>query len=58
MMHKIAGVLKRNWIFLLVSSLIITFMLFFSDEFFGLTTGPLLPPVWESGFLVVGTVSL
>lgn len=58
MMRKIADVLKRNWILLLASSLIISFAIVYSYKFFGLTTGPLLPPVWESGFLVVGTVSL
>lgn len=57
MMRKIADALKCNWLLLLTISVFIAFMFFFPEAVFRWKP-PLHPPVWESGFHVVGTVSL
>lgn len=57
MMRKIVDVLKCNWLLLLAISVFIAFMFLFPEALFRWKT-PLHPPVWDSGFLVVGMVSL
>ncbi|MGP9529617.1 hypothetical protein [Glutamicibacter sp. AOP5-A2-18] len=42
----------RYWLYFAVSA----FAFFYFDEVFRMPMGALLPPVWESGFGVVGTV--
>ncbi|MBF6671178.1 hypothetical protein [Glutamicibacter sp. FBE19] len=56
MKRTIADLLKDNWKLLLAISLFIAFMVFFPESVFRWKP-PLHPPVWDSGFSVVGAVS-